>query len=234
MLIAIVQSSVTNKWGYCPDAARELLKMEYDEDGHCDTPEDCEAAARRDTSMPQTITFKRYPLPTTEKINFALRQWRADLNTYDKQYRVYELDDEGLSSPVINTLFRPTGETGKQYAEFIASAPDMLRELIACRALIKDAIVNHIYDEANGEKPNADCQFIQALARIDFLVAGMQPPAKPRVVIEIGGGCFQDAHSNVDIELTVIDYDNLGDSGEDDEEMDKIQKAALAGLKKVA
>jgi hypothetical protein len=58
--IAIVQSSVNGKWGYCPEAARQLLRLEYDDEAAFLTAQAAERAARADDSIPRSVTFTRY------------------------------------------------------------------------------------------------------------------------------------------------------------------------------
>lgn len=62
MQMAVVQSSVTGEWSYMPEAARSMLRFEYDGDPTgLKTAEAAIAAAKSDTSVPKGATFKKYP-----------------------------------------------------------------------------------------------------------------------------------------------------------------------------
>jgi hypothetical protein len=63
--IALVQSINTGKWGYCPDAARGLLRLEYDTDAPFLNAEAAQAAAAEDPSITGVVKFIRYPAPAT-------------------------------------------------------------------------------------------------------------------------------------------------------------------------
>ena len=45
--------------------------------------------------------------------------WRADLNRYDNEWRVYS---DGKMCPVINSLFKPESDIGQANARLIAAA----------------------------------------------------------------------------------------------------------------
>lgn len=53
--------SNTGNWNYCPEAARALLRLEYDDAAQFKTPDAAIAAARTDKSVPPDATFKAYP-----------------------------------------------------------------------------------------------------------------------------------------------------------------------------
>jgi len=63
-----------------------------------------------------------------EKTKHTSGPWRTDFNSYDNQWRVYEKN----GPPIINSLFKPSGEIGEANARLIAAAPDLLE---ACREL---------------------------------------------------------------------------------------------------
>jgi hypothetical protein len=61
--MALVQSINNRKWGYCPEAARPLLKLEYDMDAPFISAEAAQAAAEEDPSIKGVVKFTRYPAP---------------------------------------------------------------------------------------------------------------------------------------------------------------------------
>jgi hypothetical protein len=67
-----------------------------------------------------------------EKTKHTPGPWRTDFNSYDNQWRVYEKN----GPPIINSLFKPSGEIGEANARLIAAAPDLLE---ACEVLLKAA-----------------------------------------------------------------------------------------------
>ena len=65
--------------------------------------------------------------------------WRADLNHYDQEWRVYA-DSE--MSPIVNSLFKPKGTIGEANARLIAAAPDLLAAL---EGLFRECAMMHRY-----------------------------------------------------------------------------------------
>jgi len=60
--MAIIESRVTGKWNYCPEVARDLLRLELDDkDSGLPTAAAAIKAAKRDRTVPKGSTFKQYP-----------------------------------------------------------------------------------------------------------------------------------------------------------------------------
>ena len=62
--MAVVRSSVTGQWNYCPEAARALLRLEFDDErSGLRTAAAAIAAAKRNPTVPKGSTFTTYETP---------------------------------------------------------------------------------------------------------------------------------------------------------------------------
>lgn len=76
MQIAVVQSNVNGRWGYCPVAAMRLLKLEYDDEAPYLTADEAREAAQRDRSIGKRARFSVHPSPVqTPAKRYEVQTW---------------------------------------------------------------------------------------------------------------------------------------------------------------
>lgn len=63
----------------------------------------------------------------------------------------------------------------KQYAALWVKAPELAGLLQSARNLVADAMDNHIYNEADGEVPPADCAYLRFILDADVMLKELNP-----------------------------------------------------------